>query len=288
MTQALAGGPAPRLVVPVHYAGHPAAVEAIAAAAPDAVVIEDACHALGAESRDVTGTWQRVGACTHAAMAVFSFHPVKAITTGEGGAVVTNDAFLAERCRRLRDHGLVREPGPSSDGPWYYELHEVGFNYRLTDIQAALGLVQLGRLAGFIRRRQELAAAYDEALASFPDVQPVGPARHTRSAYHLYPVRVPAGRRRRVFEGLRARGVGVQVHYIPVHLQPYYRRLLGTGRGTLPAAEAFYDELLSLPCFPQMEGADVTTVVTALAAVLAEAQRAETSGGEADAHHRSW
>ena len=291
LARALGEGPPPRLVVPVHYAGHPVAIEALAAAAPDAIVVEDACHALGAEYRDATGAWQRVGACAHAAMAVFSFHPVKAITTGEGGAIVTNDDLLAERCRRFRDHGLIRDPHAATtaawDGPWYYELDEPGFNYRLSDVQAALGLVQLGRLEGFIRRRRELAAAYDEAFAGMPGIHPVGPARHTRSAWHLYPVRVPAQFRRYAYQALRARGIGVQVHYIPVHLQPFYRRLLGTERGTCPEAEAFYDEALSLPCFPEMTAADVTTVVTALVAVLAEAARAAKRPGERIDAHRA-
>ncbi len=286
---AINGGASPRVIVPVHYAGHPAAVEAIAAMAPGALVIEDACHALGAEYRDATGAWHRVGACAHAAMAVLSFHAVKAITTGEGGAVVTDDALLAGRCRRLRDHGLVREAGAGNaawDGPWYYELQELGFNYRLTDLQAALGLVQLGRLDGFITRRRAIAAAYDRALAALPDVRPVTPPRHTRSAWHLYPVRVPATLRRQVFEALRARGFGVQVHYIPVHRQPYYRRLLGTGPGALPAAEAFYAEVLSLPCFPEMEDADVAQVVEALAETVAEAGRQRDAEGEGrDADH---
>jgi dTDP-4-amino-4,6-dideoxygalactose transaminase len=271
----------PAVVVPVHYAGHPAPVEAIAAAAPGALVIEDACHALGAEYRDTGGTWRRVGACAHAAMAVFSFHPVKAITTGEGGAILTNDTLLAERCRRLRDHGLVRTPADAAarwDGPWYYELDELGFNYRLTDVQAALGLVQLGRLRTFVHRRRTLAAAYDLALAALPSVRPVQPAQYTRSAHHLYPVRVPARVRRRVFELLRAAGIGVQVHYVPVHLQPFYRRSLGTGPGALPAAEAFYAEELSLPCFPEMEDADVRHVTDTLAEALASCGSGDGEG----------
>jgi dTDP-4-amino-4,6-dideoxygalactose transaminase len=269
VSRALAEGPA-RVIVPVHYAGHPAATEALAAAAPGAVVIEDACHALGAEYRASTGAWHRVGACAHAAIAVFSFHPVKAITTGEGGAIVTNDALLAERCRRLRDHGLERGTG---EGPWAYELHEPGLNYRLTDIQAALGLVQLGRLGEFVDRRRRLAALYDRALAAVPAVAPVGPRPHTRSAYHLYAVRVPAALRRPLYERLRARGIGVQVHYAPVHLQPYYRRRLGTRPGTLPAAEALAREELSLPCFPGMAEEAVFEVVAALGEAVAAATR---------------
>ena len=280
----------PRAVVPVDYAGHPAALEALAAAAPDAVLIEDACHALGAEYRDAAGVWHRVGACAHAAMTVFSFHPVKAITTGEGGAVVTNDALLAERCRRLRDHGLVRAPASAAaawDGPWYYELHELGFNYRITDVQAALGLVQLGRLRTFVHRRRTLAAAYDLALAGVPGVRRVGPAAHTRSAYHLYPVRVPAAVRRRVFELLRAAGIGVQVHYVPVHRQPFYRSLLGTPPA-LPAAEAFYAEALSLPCFPEMEDADVRHVTGSLTEALATCGVGDGADGEGKHADSAW
>jgi dTDP-4-amino-4,6-dideoxygalactose transaminase len=266
---AVAAGLAPRVVVPVHYAGHPAAVAAIAAAAPAAVVVEDACHALGAASADVDGVWRSVGACRHAAMAVFSFHPVKAITTGEGGAVVTDDGHLAGRCRRLRDHGLVRASElPAGGDPWAYELHEIGFNYRLTDLQAALGVVQLGRLDAFVRRRRALAAVYDEALAVLPGVAVVGPRPRTRSAYHLYPIRVPADRRRAIVEALGARGIATQVHYLPVHLQPYYRRTLGTRPGDVPRAEALSREVLSLPCFPAMTEADVVRVVEALAAAL--------------------
>ncbi len=271
----------PRAVVPVHYAGHPATVEAIAAAAPDAVLIEDACHALGASWRDAGGTWRSVGDGSHAAMTVFSFHPVKTITTGEGGAVVTNDALLARRCRRFRDHGLVREPAEleAPDGPWSYEQHELGFNYRLTDLQAALGLVQLGRLEHFLDARRTVAAMYDRALGTLAAVHPIAPAPGTRSGRHLYPVRVPAAQRRAVFEALRAEGIGVQVHYAPVHLQPYYRHRFGTAAGNCPTAEALAREVLSLPCFPGMDGADVATVVTALARALDERP-------EPTAHHQ--
>jgi UDP-4-amino-4,6-dideoxy-N-acetyl-beta-L-altrosamine transaminase len=277
----------PRAVVPVHWAGHPAAVDAIAAAAPDAVVIEDACHALGASVRDASGAWRSIGDCGHSAMAVFSFHPVKTITTGEGGAVVTNDALLAARCRRFRDHGLVRDArerrthDDAWSGPWSYEQHELGYNYRLTDLQAALGLTQLGRLEAFLAARRQIAAAYDVALTALPDVRPIGPPGDARSGWHLYPVRVPAASRRGVFMALRAEGIGVQVHYAPVHLQPYYRRRLGTGPGDCPAAEALAAEELSLPCFPGMTAADVATVVDALGRALT------APGGRARPQERS-
>src|SRR5262249_19266518 len=188
-------------------------------------------------------------------MAVFSFHAVKTITTGEGGAIVTNDATLAARCRRLRDHGLVRDPSalPDAEGPWWYEQHELGFNYRLTALQAALGRVQRERLDEMAAGRRAIVAAYGRALEALPWVRPIGPAPGSRSAHHLFPVRVPAAYRRAVFDALRARDIGVQVHYIPVHLQPYYRRKLATGPRDCPVAEALYPELLSLPCFPAME-----------------------------------
>ena len=276
---AVAAAAAARVVVPVHYAGHPAPTAAIAGAARGALVVEDACHALGS----VDGSTP-VGACRDAAMAVFSFHAVKTITTGEGGAIVTNDAHLAARCRRLRDHGLVRDPAALEEafGPWSYEQHEVGLNYRLTDIQAALGLVQLDRLGEFVARRQAIARRYDALLATVANVMPVSPMRGTQSAYHLYPVRVPASLRRAAFETLRAAGIGVQVQYIPVHLQPWYRRALGTGPGDCPRAEQLYREVLSLPCFPSMSDADVVRVVAALAAIVA------TTREESEHVHPAW
>lgn len=255
----------PRVVVPVHYAGHPAPVEAIVAAAPRAIVVEDACHALGA-AWEHDGRIRPVGTCRHGGMAVFSFHAVKTITTGEGGAIVTDDATLAARCRRLRDHGLVRDPVamPAAEGPWWYEQHEVGFNYRLTALQAALGTVQLARLDELADRRRAIVAAYMAALAAVPWVRPITPPPRTRSSHHLFPVRVPEGHRRALFDALRAAAIGVQVHYIPVHLQPYYRRTLGTGPRDCPVAEGLYRELLSLPCFPGMVVADVDRVVEVL------------------------
>src|SRR5262245_43340828 len=265
VAQAIARHGMPRVVVPVHYAGHPAPVTEIAAVVPGAIVIEDACHALGA-AWERAGAVEPVGSCRHGGMAVFSFHAVKTITTGEGGAIVTNDATFAARCRRLRDHGLVRDPSalPDAEGPWWYEQHELGFNYRLTALHAALGAVQLERLDEMAARRRAIVAAYGRALEALPWVRPIGPAPGTRSAHHLFPVRVPAGHRRAVFDALRARDIGVQVHYIPVHLQPYYRRKLATGPRDHPVAEALYRELLSLPCFPAMETGDVSRVIAVL------------------------
>jgi UDP-4-amino-4,6-dideoxy-N-acetyl-beta-L-altrosamine transaminase len=275
----------PALVVPVHFAGHPADVAGVAATVPSAVVIEDACHALGAVAAD----GRPVGACTDAAMAVFSFHPVKIITTGEGGAITTNDDLLARRCRRIRDHGLVREAAERTvvDEPWGYEMHAPGFNYRLTDLQAALGIVQLGRLRELVGARRRIAARYATALRALPAATLVEPAAGTQSSWHLAPVRLSATARRHVYEALRAREIGVQVHYVPVHRQPFYRQR-GAEPGHCPAAEAFYREELSLPCFPGMTDGDVERVVHALGEALAAAptpdEQRQDEGNPRDAH----
>jgi UDP-4-amino-4,6-dideoxy-N-acetyl-beta-L-altrosamine transaminase len=254
-----------RAVLPVHLRGDAAELPALAelAEAAGAVLVEDAPHALGTTMRfgDVAET---VGDVRHSAMATFSFHPVKTIATGEGGMVTTNDAALAERLRVLRSHGMVR---PAGGEPWWYEMPEPGFNYRLPDILCALGLSQLRKLPRFAERRRTLAAAYNQALAPLAPVvrQAVRPA-WSDPVLHLMTVLIDfeaAGRsRREVVETLKARGVGSQVHYIPVHRQPYYRDLYGAL--DLPGAEAWYARCLSLPLYPGMEDGDVATVIAAL------------------------
>ncbi|MGH6994806.1 MAG: aminotransferase class I/II-fold pyridoxal phosphate-dependent enzyme, partial [Stellaceae bacterium] len=268
-----------KAVLPVHLAGMVADMKAIGAVAHDAsfTVVEDACHALGA----VEGDGAAVGACARSALAAFSTHPVKTITTGEGGLVTTNDAALAERARRLRNHGMEHDPAHWTDpaagrdgdqlAPWYYEMAEIGYNYRLTDIGCALGLSQLKKLDRFLKRRADLAARYDRLLAaSAPHVRiPARPARGV-TAWHLYAVQIDfaALRRRRgdVMRTLRAAGIGTQVHYIPVHRQPYYRRRYGDL--DLPGADAYYARTLSLPLFPTMRDSDVDRVVGALKQAL--------------------
>lgn len=268
-----------KAVLPVHLAGMVADMNAIGAVARDAglTVIEDACHALGAAEGDAA-----VGA--RSALAAFSTHPVKTITTGEGGLVTTNDAVLAERARRLRNHGMEHDPARWADpaagrdgdqpAPWYYEMAEIGYNYRLTDIGCALGLSQLKKLDRFLKRRADLAARYDRLLAALaPHVTiPARPASGI-TAWHLYAVQIDfvALRRRRgdVMRALRTTGIGTQVHYIPVHRQPYYRRRYGNL--DLPGADAYYARTLSLPLFPAMRDSDIDRVVDALKAALGRA-----------------
>ena len=258
-----------RAVLPVHLRGDTAelpALEAMAKSA-NAVLVEDAPHALGS-SLKFGNSVQRVGDCAHSAMATFSFHPVKTIATGEGGMVTTNDARLAERLRRLRSHGMIR---PQDGDPWWYEMPEIGFNYRLPDILCALGISQLAKLDAFAARRRALAARYEEALkplaplvvqASRPDWS--DPVLHLMVA--LIDFQAAGRTRREVVEALRARGVGTQVHYIPVHTQPYYRERYGVLE--LPGASAWYERCLSLPLYPGMADDDVDRVVAALADVL--------------------
>jgi UDP-4-amino-4,6-dideoxy-N-acetyl-beta-L-altrosamine transaminase len=264
-------GALPDVLVPVHFAGHSCDMAKIGALASryGFKVIEDASHAIGGHYRE-----RPVGSCEYSDMTVFSFHPVKIVTTGEGGMVLTNDADLAERLRRLRSHGITRDPAAMDcepDGAWFYQQVELGFNYRMTDLQAALGASQMARLEQFVERRHALAARYDRLLAGLPlDVPRREPG--TRSAFHLYVVRLRlngAGvSHRQVFDGMRARGIGVNLHYIPVHTQPYYRQL-GFAKGDFPQAEAYYREALSLPLFPGLSEAGQDQVAAALREVLA-------------------
>ena len=242
-------GRLPRVVVPVHFGGQSCDMQEIRKLADryGFAVIEDASHAIGGKYRD-----EPIGNCRYSEIAVFSFHPVKIITTGEGGAALTNDKRLYDRMVRLRSHGTTRDPAEmegESDGPWYYEMLELGWNYRMTDLQAALGCSQLKRLNGYIRRRSELADRYDRRLAnsglSLPHRDP-----ESTPAWHLYVVgwneRAAGITRDEAFRRLRAAGIGVNVHYIPVHLHPHYHRL-GFHPGQFPNAEAHYAKCLTLP-----------------------------------------
>jgi perosamine synthetase len=241
-------------LVAVHYAGLP--VDLSRLRTRPRVVIEDACHALGATTPDGP-----VGNCAHSDLCVFSFHPVKAITTGEGGAVTTNDAGLADALRRFRSHGTHRKP---ELGGWYYEVESLGFNYRMTDLQAALGISQLKKLDRFVGQRRALAGRYRELLAGLAvQVPPDAPAG-TSHAWHLFVIRTP--RRGDVYERLRAAEIGVQVHYVPIYRHPLLAD--GVDRSAFPETEAAYEELLSLPLFPGMTDSEQDQVVDRLAAAL--------------------
>jgi dTDP-4-amino-4,6-dideoxygalactose transaminase len=215
-------------------------------------------------------------------MSVFSFHPVKVVTTGEGGAVTTNDRGLWRRLRRLRSHGIERDPAQLEDaeGPWASEMQELGLNYRITDFQCALGRVQLSRLDEFVERRRTLAAQYDAALAGWDAVEPMREAEGVRSARHLYVLRLLGGlaaQRSQIFQALWDAGIGAQVHYRPVHLQPYYRRRFNHGPGEFPRAEQLGREVLSLPLHPRLTGDDVGRVVEALRAAVASCSKMEAA-----------
>lgn len=258
--------PLPKVVIPVHFAGQSCDMAAIAQLAKEYGfrIIEDASHAIGGRYDNAP-----VGNCRYSDITVFSFHPVKIVTTGEGGMALTNDPRLAAHMRRLRSHGITRDPAMMTrkpDGPWCYEQIELGFNYRMTDMQAALGLSQLGRLDEFIARRHALAARYDAALENLPVARP-SRCPESRSAWHLYVIRLRLDRikatQKAVIDAMRFAGIGVNMHYIPVHRQPYYARLL-SGRGPWPEADRYYAEAMSLPMYPALTDAEQDRVIAAL------------------------
>lgn len=263
-------GRLPKIVIPVHFAGQSCDMVRIGELAKryGFLVVEDASHAVGARYQG-----QPVGSCAFSDMTVFSFHPVKIVTTGEGGMVVTNRENLYEKLKLLRSHGMTRDTRQMDcepDGPWYYQQIALGFNYRLTDIQAVLGSNQLRRIDEFVSRRHYLADRYDAHLSGLPLTLPW---RHpdAYSAFHLYVIRLhleATGKtHRQIFEELRERGIGVNLHYIPVHTQPYYRRF-GFKTGDFPEAEQYYREAISLPMFYGLTDAMQDQVISALREVL--------------------
>lgn len=264
-------------VYPVHLNGQPCDMEALRAVAGDAAIVEDACHALGGSLHG-----RHVGDGHYADITMFSLHPVKAVAMGEGGVLTTNDAGMAARLSELRNHGLVTDPSrfrnkdaafdaSGAANPWYYELHEPGFNYRASDIHCALGRSQLNKLRRFIERRSTLAERYDVALADCaPALRPVQRVAWGESGWHLYPVLIAFDEigidRAALMTNLRAQGIGTQVHYIPVHRQPYYAERYGAAE--LPGATRYYERCLSLPMFPAMDISDVDRVADALRELL--------------------
>jgi perosamine synthetase len=258
-----------KAIAPIDYGGHPCEFDELKAIAKrhGLYLIEDAAHSIGATYRD-----QPIGSV--ADLATFSFHPVKTITTGEGGMVVTNDAKLAERLRLFRTHGIEKRPEllENYEGAWFHEMQELGFNYRLTDFQCALGLSQLHRIDEFITRRRDIAKRYRELLAPVSGVTPLDERSYVKGAYHLFPLLIGDGKdgtaRAKMFKQLHANNIGVQVHYIPVYHHPYYRKLFGDLAAQCPNTETFYNRVLSLPMFPAMSNDDVDDVVTAIKKVL--------------------
>lgn len=264
-------GTLPKVVVAVHLCGQPCDMQAIYALALryGFKIIEDASHAIGGKYQG-----EFIGSCQYSDITVFSFHPVKIITTAEGGMAITNDAELANRMALLRSHGITRDPEQmthEADGPWYYQQIELGFNYRMTELQAALGVTQMERLDQYVARRHQLAQRYDELLARLPVVTP-WQRPDSYSGLHLYVIRLQLDKigkaHRQVFEALREQGIGVNLHYIPVHTQPYYQ-CMGFKMGDYPEAERYYAEAISLPMFQTMTEAQQDEVVAAVRRAVA-------------------
>ncbi|MBT8551991.1 UDP-4-amino-4,6-dideoxy-N-acetyl-beta-L-altrosamine transaminase [Polynucleobacter paneuropaeus] len=263
-------GKLPKIVIPVHLCGQAADMAAIFKLSQKYGfrIIEDASHAIGGKYAQ-----EFIGGCTFSDITVFSFHPVKIITTGEGGMCTTNNVKLAERMNLLRSHGITRDrelmKNPS-DGPWYYEQIDLGFNYRMTEIQAALGLSQMKRIDGFIARRTEIAINYSSALSALPIVLPYQDL-NTNSSFHLYVIRLKLNELNKshkfIFEDLRSKGIGVNLHYIPIYRHPYYQ-LMGFMYSNFPQAEQYYEEAISIPVFSGMSDVQQLKVINTLEEVL--------------------
>lgn len=279
-----------RGLIPIDFAGQPADLPNLyrLARQKGLFVLEDGCHAIGG-TYSVRGKQYKIGGCHHADACVFSFHPVKGLTTGEGGAVTTNRRDIYEKLIQLRTHGVTKEPSvlknkkmafdqgrSKKPGGWYYEMQMLGFNYRLTDFQCALGISQLARLDTFVEKRRAIAAFYDDAFKGFPLLETPHRIAGSQSAYHLYPIQLCLDQlkvsRHTVFEELRKQGLGVQVHYIPVHLQPFYQKR-GWRAGQFPMAEAYYERTLSIPVYPGLTKIQARRVVQTVKRVLTQYQR---------------
>jgi perosamine synthetase len=256
--------PETKAILPVDFAGHPADLDEIRKIASEKglIIIEDASHALGAEYKG-----RKTGSL--ADMTIFSFHPVKHITTGEGGMILTNSKEFYEKLKTFRHHGIVPKP---DKGPWYYEIPQPGHNFRITDFQCALGLSQLKKLALFIQRRRKIAARYNEAFAKMEEIITPFEEDFVKAVYHIYVIQLRTEMlkvgRREIFEALRAENIGVNVHYLPIHLHPFYQDKFGYKRGDYPKAERYYERAITLPIFPKMSDEDVKDVIEAVRKVI--------------------
>jgi len=265
--------PCTKAIIAVDYTGQPCDYDTLRAMANrhDLILIADACHALG-------GSYKGRPVGSLADLSTFSFHPVKSITTGEGGMITTDDPKLAQRMRVFRNHGVTTDLRQrEQQGSWFYEMVDLGYNYRLTDLQCVLGISQLRNLPEWVKRRQEIALRYDKALVKLPAIEPLMVRDDVSHAYHLYVIRLDLAQlqvtREKVFSALYAEGIGVNVHYIPVHLHPFYCERFGTALGLCPMAEVAYEEIITLPIFPRMEDQDVGDVITAVRKVIEVYQR---------------
>ena len=259
-----------KAILPVDFTGHPSDLDEIKAIAKenDLIVIEDACHALGAKYKG-----KRVGSL--ADMTVFSFHPVKHITTGEGGMIVTNNKKYYHKLKTFRHHGIMPKP---DNNPWYYEIVQPGYNFRITDFQCALGISQLKKLNCFIKRRRGIAARYNKAFSIMEEIITPKEDDSVRAVYHIYVIQLQSNKlkvdRQEVFNALRAENIGVNVHYIPLHLHPYYQQKFGYIKGAYPKAEAYYEKAITLPIFPGMGDEDIEDVIGAVRKVIARYREA--------------
>lgn len=258
-----------KAIIAVDYTGQPCDVDTINAIAKehDLVVIQDAAHSIGAEYKG-----KKVGGLTD--LTTFSFHPVKTITTGEGGMVLTNNVDYYEKLKMFRTHGITKNPEKlrRNEGDWYYEMQHLGYNYRITDFQCALGISQFKKLDKFIERRRDISKIYNKAFDGIPEIVTPYEKKDVSSAHHLYVIQLNLEKlkvgRKRIFDALRSENIGVHVHYIPIHLQPYYQKTFGYKKGDFPIAENFYEKAITLPLFPRMSEKDVDDVICAVKKVI--------------------
>jgi UDP-4-amino-4,6-dideoxy-N-acetyl-beta-L-altrosamine transaminase len=274
LEQTIKDNPGVKGIIPVHFGGVVADMESISKIAKNRNmwIIEDACHALGGRWVDSHGDQHQVGDCSFSDMTVFSFHPVKQITTGEGGAILTNDENIYNKLLMLRSHGMTKNSDlmEENHGDWYYEMPILGFNYRISDFQCALGSSQLKRNNEWVAQRRRLVSRYDTAFESIPEVQPqLHPDSKNEYSYHLYVVQVK--KRKALYDFLKTKGINTQVHYFPIHLQPYYKKKYGYGTDDFPMAEEYYKNALSLPLFPLLKDKEQDYVIQQVKEFYADA-----------------